>query len=63
MPSLMKMFVAYYYDTGKHSFNTTKIVANSHHVAESKAAEWAEIKWPNRVKKIVVERSKGEVVF
>ena len=63
MPSLMKVFVAHYYDRGKHSFNTTKIVAESHHVAESKAAEWGDFKWPNRVMKIVVERSKGEVVF
>jgi hypothetical protein len=62
MTKLEKLYVAYFYGKESKAFNIEKVVAESFLEAEDKAAEWGEFKYPNRVKKIVIERSKGEVL-
>lgn len=63
MVSLQKMWVARFFSDDKHPFTTERIVAKSHHEAVEKAADWADIKYTDRkIREIVIERSKGEVV-
>lgn len=63
MVSLQKMYVARFFADDKHPFTTERVVAKSFHEAVEKAEDWAEVKYTDRkVRDIVVERSKGEVV-
>ena len=63
MVSLTKLYVAHFYDSRNHKFKTEKVVARNFDRASEMAYEWAEQKYPDgRVKKIEVERSKGEAL-
>jgi hypothetical protein len=63
MAHLEKVWVAFFYDTkGKKPFAHEKVIAPNMAAAETKAEDWAETKYLGRVKNIVIERSKGEVL-
>lgn len=63
MASLYKIYVARFFSDDKHPFTTQKIVAKSYGEAGDIAAEWAVEKYTDRrIRDIVIERSKGEVV-
>lgn len=62
MPRLKKMYVAHFWDRGKKPFNATKVVAVNYRQAQEIAETYADEKWPDRVMKIGIERSKGEVL-
>lgn len=62
MTRLTKLYVAHFYDSRNHSFNSERVAAPTYNHAELMAKDWAAKKYPGRVKKIVVEKSKGEVL-
>lgn len=62
MVTLQKLWIAHFIGKDKHPFMHQKIVAESLSHATEIAEDWAEVKYPNRVRDIVIERSKGEVV-
>lgn len=62
MARLKKVYVAHFWDRGKKPFNATKVVAVNYRQAQEIAEDWADTKWGDRVMKIGIERSKGEML-
>lgn len=59
MAHLEKVYAASFYDKKQSKpFYTTKIVAPSYHEADEIANEWADQKFPNRVVKVAIEKSR-----